>query len=179
MKNVNKKNYEYFVRQAEKAFQEERFLEAFLLQSCIIEGVLKNYAFLKLTSTVNRSEVLKRKFYNFEFTRLLDELFLLGSINKDLYENLSKYRKERNKVVHKLLNYSDKKLLKKDLREAYKIGKPLKTFIVDEMVRSRFGKTMAELSAEEEFFLAKFLSELHGAFKREIIPEFKKFDKGF
>src|SRR3989344_3770639 len=66
------KNYERLVNQAEGAFLKEEYLEAFLIQSCIIEGVLKNYASKKLSSIISQTDALKSKFENFEFARLID-----------------------------------------------------------------------------------------------------------
>src|SRR3989338_9286352 len=108
------KNYRYFVDQAEKAFYEQKYLEAFLIQSCIIEGVLKEYASIKLLQIVKRSSLLKQKYKNFEFARLIDELLITGKISKDLYENLSQYKKKRNSIVHHILKQDDKKLLDKE-----------------------------------------------------------------
>ena len=127
------KNYRYFVDQAEKAFYEQKYLEAFLIQSCIIEGVLKEYASIKLLQIVKRSSLLKQKYKNFEFARLIDELLITGKISKDLYENLSQYKKKRNSIVHHILKQDDKKLLDKELEEAYELGRHMKGFIVDDL----------------------------------------------
>jgi len=173
------KNYRYFVDQAEKAFFESKFLEAFLIQSCIIEGVLKDYASTKLAPFLDRSTTLKRKSKNFEFTRLLDELLLTGNINKDLYENLSKYKRKRNEIVHNILKHDDKKVLIKELKEAYQLGRHMKGFIVDEMLKSRKGKTLAELAAKQEAILSEVTSELPKAMAREFDPMFKKLNRDF
>ena len=101
------KNYQHLVDQAEGAFLKKDFLEAFLIQSCVIEGVLKNYASMKLSSLATQSSVFKKKLDNFEFSRLIDDLFAVGKISDELYENLDKYRKKRNEVIHKLLEYED------------------------------------------------------------------------
>ena len=84
-KNDRQKNYRYFVDQAEEAFFKKNFLEAFLIQSCVIEGVLKDYASTKLAPALELSTALKKKSKNFEFARLIDELLLTVKINRDLY----------------------------------------------------------------------------------------------
>lgn len=169
-----KRNYEHLVDQAEQAFSKGTFLEAFLIQSYVIEGVLKNYALVKLASIINQSSVLKQKYKNFEFSRLIDELFVTGKIEKDLYENLSKYKKKRNKIVHHILKYDDNTKLNKELKEAYKLGKDMKGFIVDDMMKSRRGKTTAELRAKLVSSLSELELELPSAMARELLPEFKK-----
>ena len=172
--NTRQKNYRYFVDQAETAFSANKFLEAFLIQSCIIESVLKEYAFTRLASDLDRSASLKNKFKNFEFARLIDELFLTSNINKELYENLSKYRKKRNGIVHNILKHDDKIILNKELRETYELGKHMKGFIVDEMIKSQKGKTFAELAAKQEAFISAFNMELPKVAEREIGPMIRK-----
>ncbi len=103
--NLNKenKNYKNLVDQAEGAFLKKEFLEAFLIQSCVIEGILKNYASVKLSHLFTECLIFKNKINSFEFAKLTDTLFAAGKINKTLYENINKYRKTRNDVIHKLL----------------------------------------------------------------------------
>jgi hypothetical protein len=170
-------NYRYFVDQAETAFLANKFLEAFLVQSCIIESVLKEYASTKLAPDLDRSATLKNKFKNFEFARLLDELLLTRNINIDLYDNLTKYKKKRNDIVHNILKHDDKKILNKELKEAYRLGKHMKGFIVEEMIKSRKGKTLAELAAKQEAFLSAFNMELPKAAEREFGPKIRKLHK--
>ena len=176
--NNRQKNYRYFVDQAEEAFFKKNFLEAFLIQSCVIEGVLKDYASTKLAPAVERSATLKKKSKGFEFARLLDELLLTGNINRDLYENLSKYKKKRNDIVHNILKHDDKKTLNKELSEAYKLGRHMKGFIVDEMVKSRKGRTLAELAAKQEAVLQEVIAEMPKAMSREFGPMFQKLNRG-
>ena len=173
-KNDRQKNYRYFVDQAEEAFFKKNFLEAFLIQSCVIEGVLKDYASTKLAPALERSTALKKKSKNFEFARLIDELLLTGNINRDLYENLSKYKKKRNDIVHNILKHDDKKILNKELKEAYKLGRHMKGFVVDEMVKLRKGRTLAELSAKQEAVLQEVIAEMPEAMSREFGPMFRK-----
>ncbi|MDD5638556.1 MAG: hypothetical protein PHO28_01445 [Candidatus Pacebacteria bacterium] len=80
------KNYKYFLEEAEGAFLKKEYLEVFLIQSCIFEGMLKKYASMKLSSIISQSAAFKNKFKNFEFSRITNELFISGKIKKDLYE---------------------------------------------------------------------------------------------
>ena len=45
---VRDRNYKNLVARAEKAFNTGEYLEAFLIQSCVLEGILKDYASKKL-----------------------------------------------------------------------------------------------------------------------------------
>lgn len=96
------KNYQVLVNKSEGAFLKEEYLEAFLIQSCIIEGVIKNYAEAKLNPELSQSIMLKDKFKNFEFARLIDDLLLAGKIPADLYENLNNYRKKTSLHINYL-----------------------------------------------------------------------------
>jgi len=171
------KNYRALVDKAEQSFHKGDYLEAFLLQSCVFEGVMKSYAFSVLKPIFNASVDLKRKSKNFEMARLTDELFLSGKIKKELYENLNSYRVKRNKVVHKILKYKSDEQFKKELKEAYRSGVNMKVFIVEEMVKMRKGKTTAELSAKMEHDLNDVMAEFPAAFNRGLASKFPKLDK--
>lgn len=151
MNNLNEenKNYLTLVDQAEGAYLKREYLEAFLIQSCVIEGVVKNYAAAKLVTELGQSATLKEKFKNFELVRLIDDLLLAGKIPADLYESLNKYRKKRNEVIHGLLEYEDKDKLDQELKEAYKQGVEMKVTIVDGMSRELAqGISLPELEAQ-------------------------------
>lgn len=172
-----KKNYRSLVDKADRAFHGGNYLEAFLIQSCVFESVVKSYAFSMLKSIFEVNPDLKSKSKNFEWARLTDELFLAGKIKKELYENLNKYRKKRNNVIHKILKYKDKKQFDKELIEVYRLGVDMKVFIVEEMVKMRKGKTTAELSAQMEHGLNEVMAEFPKALNRELGPVFRKLNR--
>lgn len=145
---IENKNYKHLVDQAEGAYLKREYLEAFLIQSCIIEGILKDYAFKKLSPLISQSNTLEKKFKSFELARLIDELFITGKIEKTLYEKLNTYRIKRNDVIHGLLDYVDKTKLDDELREVYESGRYMKGFIVDDMSKAtEGGTTITELDA--------------------------------
>jgi len=150
------KIYDYLLTEAENSFCEKKYLEAFLIQSCVVEGVLKKYASEKLISIISQSKVLKNKFENFEFSRLIDELFITGKIEKVLYEDLDAYRRKRNGIVYNLLGYKGKEKLGEELKKAYELGKHMKGFIVDDMSKEiKKGLTATELGAQIAALLAQ------------------------
>lgn len=83
-------NYRTLVDRAEAAHGNGRYLEAFLIQSCIFEGVVKDYGGLALEHVFNRSTELKKKSESFEFARMIDELFISGKITESLCGGLHK-----------------------------------------------------------------------------------------
>ena len=50
----------------------------------------------------------------------------------------------------------------------------MKGFIVDEMVKSRKGRTLAELAAKQEAVLQEVIAEMPKAMSREFGPMFQK-----
>lgn len=159
--NKENENYQHLVDEAEGAFLKKEYLEAFLIQSCVIEGVIKNYAAAKLDIEISRSGILRDKFENFELGRLIDDLFLAGKITPELYEGLDSYRKKRNKVIHELLKYTDKRRLDGELKEAYERGRHMKGFIVEDLRNEiRPGVSTAEIMAQLEAQIVALMVQL-------------------
>ena len=175
--NTKEKNYRVLVNKAEKAFSNGRYLEAFLIQSCIFESVIKDYAHQFLKSIFDSHPVLKKKSNNFELARMVDELFIAGKINSKLYENLNNYRKKRNLVIHKILYFKKVKHFDKELRDTYKSGLNMKIFIVEQMVKGKKGETSSVIAAKLERALAEIIPEFHKAADRELKPLLRKLNK--
>ena len=142
------KNYQHLLDEAEGAYLKKEYLEAFLIQSCIIEGVVKNYAAEKLDYIIVGNNLLKDKFDNWDVSRLVDSLLIAGKIDSFLYKKLNDYRKKRNNVIHDLLSHEDKNLLDGELKSAYELGKEMKGFIVDDMSKGIGDATVSELNGQ-------------------------------
>ena len=144
--NSSEKTYDQLVRKAEDFSRDGQFLEAFLIQSCIIEGVIKHCVQLHFSSILDKDSELSISVDRWQISKLLELLLVTGIINRDLYNKLDKYIKQRNKVRHQILTYD---VPKRDaaLKLAYQSGKEMKTFIVDELIR---GKLEKDLKAVQE-----------------------------
>ena len=79
--NEENKNYHSLVDQAEGAFLKREYLEAFLIQSCVIEGIVKNYSLAKLDVQISASQNLEKKLKNSDLAKLMDILFFAGKIS--------------------------------------------------------------------------------------------------
>lgn len=158
MKN-EEKNYRKLVNKAESAFLDKRYLEAFLIQSCLFESVIKGFAHLFLKPTFDAHQSLKQKSNNFELSRLTDDLFIAGKITQKTYDDLDNYRKKRNKVIHQILNFKNLKDFEKELKNTYEAGRSMKGFIVDQMIENKKGKTIEELSSNLEYILREWRSD--------------------
>lgn len=80
-----------------------------------------------------------------------------------LYENLNKYRKKRNDVVHRLLEHHNESQLNRELKDAYKVGKTMSGFIVDTMTKEQHGLTAAETAVTIDSLLSQ-IAELQKQF---------------
>jgi hypothetical protein len=167
------RNYRSIILRAEAAFTSKKYLEAFLIQSCLVESVVKTYAFLSLKPILEAHPDLRRKSDGFELARLADELFIAGKIDGDLYEKLNLYRKKRNVVIHNILRFNDVKAFERELREAYKVGRGMQTFLVAETILKKKGKTTAEIVAKFTQDSNIYLAEVREAQK----PFFRKMNR--
>lgn len=173
------KNYRRLVEKAEAAFTDGRYLEAFLIQSCLFESVIKDFSTLSLKPIFEAHPNLKQKSANFELARLIDELFIASKIPKDLYQNLDEYRKKRNKVIHQILRFDSPKKFERELKDAYKSGTEMKGFIVDEMIERKKGMTHSQLVAKLERNMQEFTAEANIVIPKSIDKMMKKFGKDF
>ena len=173
------KNYRRLVEKAEIAFNDERYLEAFLIQSCLFESVIKDFAIFSLKPIFESHPNLKQKSTNFELARLVDELFVANKIPNDLYKNLDEYRKKRNKIIHQILKFESPKKFEKELRDAYKLGRDMKGFIVDEMIERKKGMTHSQLVAKLERSMKEFTAEAEIVIPKHLNKIMKGFEKHF
>ena len=115
---LNNKAQENFLYSGE----EKRYLEAFLIQSCLLEGVLKEFAISSIQKSLEQSDdIVKKKEKNYNFDIAIDDLYILGAINDNEFKNLHKYRQDRNRYMHRLIK-EDFNNLNRTLKAVYKRG---------------------------------------------------------
>lgn len=104
--------------------EEKKYLEAFLIQSCILEGVVKKLAILSIKKNLGNPTITTKKQKYYHFDTAIDDLYLLGIINKEEFEDLYQYKNARNDYTHNLIkkNYEE---LNWVLKDAYDRGDPL------------------------------------------------------
>ena len=100
-------NYTFF----DSSNHSERKLEAFLLQATLLEGVLTKL--LKITYQRRQLDYLDQTNINLDGT--IKSLNLLKVINQSEFHSLDNFRRNRNKIIHHLLdqNYSNLETLSK------------------------------------------------------------------
>lgn len=113
--------------------EDKRYIEAFLIQSCLLEGVLKKFAILTIKKNLPNSEkITKKKFENYNFDTAIDDLYLLKVISEEEFEALHDYRRKRNRYMHRLIERNFKNL-NNEFRKTYKQGSPLVKDILEKL----------------------------------------------
>jgi hypothetical protein len=84
--------------------QDILYIEAFLLQATLLEGVLVNLG-LKLLEKRRDLSGLKGKRHNkYGYDNAINDLYLMGEIETDDFNLLEKYKSKRNQYIHNLLS---------------------------------------------------------------------------
>jgi len=84
--------------------KETRHIEAFLLQTALLEGVLVSYG-LKLLEDKTGLSALKgkrNKWYGYD--NAINDLYLLEAIDTDEFKKLEQFKAKRNEYIHNLLS---------------------------------------------------------------------------
>ena len=84
--------------------QEVLYIEVFLLQATLLEGILVNLG-LKLLE--NRKDLigLKGKRYAwYGYDNAINDLYLLGAVNTEEFKKLEQFKAKRNEYIHNLLS---------------------------------------------------------------------------
>ena len=84
--------------------KETRHIEAFLLQTALLEGVLVSYGLKLLGSEADLSALSgkRRKWYGYD--NAINDLYLLGAINTEEFKKLEQFKAKRNEYIHNLLS---------------------------------------------------------------------------
>lgn len=105
--------------------QESRWLQAFLLQASIIEGLLREScaSFNKKNKVSDISEPKG-------FRQAAREARVSNSISKTEFKNIETYISFRNKIVHTLLKKNSEENLAEEIKEHYIIGSGITAFLL-------------------------------------------------
>jgi hypothetical protein len=124
-------------------------LEAFLIQSAYLEGLLKRIADYHLFSQTEGKTykdkllvAIKDDVEKYSLFDLIDLLERGGIITKEEAKALDNYRKKRNSVLHDLLRKSSSSTFDQEMKDVYVIG--------EKVMDSKEFKDMEEMSEEME-----------------------------
>ena len=132
MKKEIRENAKYLINRAQgdllfkpEEDQESRFLQAFLLQASVIEGLLRESC-----NTSNKKNRIKGLKPPRGFHQAVRESLISGLFSKNEFEKMGEYIKFRNEIVHSILEKNSQNNLEKDVRKHYKIGSEMFAFLL-------------------------------------------------
>ncbi|MBU4511576.1 hypothetical protein KJ830_11100 [bacterium] len=105
--------------------QEPRFIQAFLLQSCIIEGLIREF-----TNDLNKKNRINGIKQPKTFNQSCRESRVVGGISKNNFDKLLSYIDFRNNLVHRLLEKDDLVLLESEINQKYVEGSDIINILI-------------------------------------------------
>lgn len=84
--------------------KETRHIEAFLLQTALLEGVLVSYGLKLLEGKTGLSALKGKRSKWYGYDNAINDLYLLEAINTDEFKKLEQFKAKRNEYIHNLLS---------------------------------------------------------------------------
>ena len=100
------KNHHLFV---DEENQETRKLEAFLMFAALFEGVLTSFGLILLKKRDDLSALRGKRKYRYGIDNAINDLYLLGKISTEEFGELEKFKTDRNKCIHEIVNKKNDK----------------------------------------------------------------------
>lgn len=96
--------------------KETRHIEAFLLQTALLEGVLVSYGLKLLDGKAHLSALRGKRNKWYGYDNAINDLYLLGAINTEEFKKLEQFKAKRNEYIHNLLSEDTEVVESKVLR---------------------------------------------------------------
>lgn len=96
--------------------KETRHIEAFLLQTALLEGVLVSYGLKLLDDKVDLSTLRGKRGKWYGYDNAINDLYLLGAVNTEEFKKLEQFKAKRNEYIHNLLSENTEVVESKVLR---------------------------------------------------------------
>lgn len=96
--------------------KETRHIEAFLLQTALLEGVLVSYGLKLLDDKVDLSALRGKRVKWYGYDNAINDLYLLGAVNTEEFKKLEQFKAKRNEYIHNLLSENTEAVEGKVLR---------------------------------------------------------------
>ncbi|MEK7124793.1 MAG: hypothetical protein AAB864_00090 [Patescibacteria group bacterium] len=94
-------HYLYKKHPEEKPIQK---IEAFLLQTVVLEGILTNYGLLLLKDRPDLKALLGKRNSRYGYDNAINDLYFLGVISTTEFQQLDTLKNKRNEFIHNLLS---------------------------------------------------------------------------
>ena len=122
--------YLYFNENDKK---DKKYLEAFLLQTALMEGLVVELALRVIKNKKYLTKIISKKEQRYGFANAVNDLYLLKIIDYQKFEELDKYIKNRNKYVHGWLKYDSFSETEEKLKVIYENARSLLWFIITKL----------------------------------------------
>ena len=105
--------------------QRPRFVQAFLLQASIMEGLIREFA-----SDLNRKNKISGVKRAKNLYQACRETRVVGGISKEDFDKLLAYIYFRNDLIHRLLEKDDLRSLEKEINQKYVEGSDIISILI-------------------------------------------------
>ena len=105
--------------------QRPRFVQAFLLQASVMEGLIREFA-----DDLNKKNKISGVKQARNFHQACRESRVVGGINKENFDKLLSYVEFRNTLVHRLLEKNSLSSLEKEVNEKYAEGSDIISILI-------------------------------------------------
>jgi len=99
-------------------YEETHHLEAYLLQTALLEGVLVNYGLRLLEERDDLSALKGKRKDRYGYDNAINDLYLLGAITTNEFKELEKFKNKRNQNIHNLLQQGIE-AMEKEVKKIY------------------------------------------------------------
>jgi len=99
--------------------KETRRIEAFLLQTAILEGVLVNLGLKSLGKNSKLSALKRKREKWYGYDNAINDLYLMGVVKTDEFKKLEQFKAKRNEYIHNLLS-EDTEIVEDKVLRIYK-----------------------------------------------------------
>lgn len=99
--------------------KETRHIEAFLLQTALLKGVLVKYGLRLLEGRNDLSALRGKRNRRYGYDNAINDLYLLGEVNTEEFKQLEQFKAKRNECIHNLLS-EDTEVVENKVLHIYK-----------------------------------------------------------
>lgn len=87
--------------------RESRNLEAFLMLATLLEGVLTSFGLILMEQRGDLKALRGKRKKRYGIDNAINDIYLLGEISTDEFNELEKFKADRNKCIHTIFSRND------------------------------------------------------------------------
>ena len=105
--------------------QDSRNLEAFLMLAILLEGVLTSFGLVLLEKRDDLSALRGKRKNRYGIDNAINDIYLLGKISATEFDELEKFKNDRNKCIHEIFNKKNDEEIEKYTNGLFKKHKTI------------------------------------------------------